>query len=38
MPDRLHEMRDRAVLAGDLETIRLVDQLWAKMAVKGEKR
>lgn len=34
----LHEIRDRAVLAGDMKTIRRVDQIWAKMAVKGEKR
>jgi len=31
----LHETRDKAILAGDNETIREVDQAWAQMARKG---
>lgn len=29
----LHRIRDLALLAGDMETVRWVDQQWAKMAV-----
>jgi hypothetical protein len=30
----LHEIRDRALLRGDLETVRWVDQQWAIMAMR----
>lgn len=32
----LHEKRDRALMTGDKETVRKIDQHWAKKAVKHE--